>query len=94
MLDSATYDDNHIAISEEDAIVVFHPERLKCGEVTKVSKSKFNKTRWQMRLPNTPLAVLRLPMYHNSHLCWWDGHYWVYITTIADDKKTCFISKI
>lgn len=74
------FNETHVKITEQDAIDRFHPERLKCGEVTKISKSQFTQTRWQMRLPNTVLCVILSRRYED--LCWWNGENWTYITTL------------
>jgi hypothetical protein len=79
------YNHEHQHITEVDAIDMFHPERLKPSISGKISKSQTGKTRWEIREPDSPLAVLSISK-GNLDLCWWNGDSWTYITTI---KTTC-----
>jgi len=67
------YDEQHVVISEADAIDIFHPERLK-AEI---------RTRWQTRPEGSLLAVLSVSKGFMD-LCWWNASSkaWTYITTI------------
>lgn len=69
-MNEPVYDEQHVAISETEALETFHPKKLKSN-------------RWQARPEGSLLAVLSISKGFLD-LCWWNASskVWTYINTI------------